>query len=1005
MKKSIVLSFAAALLLAGCGAKPQEKIAPAPAAPAAKAEPQKTVSAPGEIALPPKTDALVTFISGDVETLRGGKWEPVEIGDNLPQDAVVRVKEQAFCEIQFGGTAVIRVNEKTEISLDRVAVESGSSKVAVGLNSGTVLAKVNKLGTKDKFQVRTKGAVCGVRGTEFAVSMGSDGVTRLKVKKGAVAILPAAADVERVAKSIGIDVAAAPLVEAAAELVAAAAPVVTVDQEIAVAPQVAAKTEAVLKTVEKEVRSLAAAPAPSGDAEKEKMLEGLKEKVAAKAVSAMAKPAVLSVSSAKELSAIGTMAILPLPETAKPGEAPDQGKKEAEPRFMVVSLSAMPEDAEILLDGAVAGRGSFKRMLAEGAKLTVTVRREGYEPQEVNLEAGAKAEYKVELVAKPRDLTIKAVPSDAEILVDGAVVGKGSFKGAYKPGTEIKVALRKEGFEEKIVPVSITMDTAPVLTIELGKVSKEISVTVEPRDAQIFVGSAAVGKGAYKALRNVGDKLAVKAVRPGYEDKSASLEVSASGENALSLTLVKIRKEVRVSVEPADAKIALNGKDAGAGAVTGTYDFGDSLVFEASKEGYASGSLKFDIDASVKPQYTIRLERARMDISVSATPQDATIFLGGKPVGTGIYRAKAAFGEKLEFTVRRDGYAEKSATLEVGASAPAELRLDLDAKAVYARFRVSSAKLVGLAVSGGRILGSDVSGTVFCAGRDGKILWTAKTANSGNESTPPVVYGGKVYFSGSKELVILDEAQGTVLAKKPLETASANLFGRRPVGTDKGILFPSDQAALLLDPLSGDTLKTLKFDGTSRMTPLYLNGRIYFADQMGKVHVLDAEGGSEVASIATQALQPLTQAIQVSGGVGYFSGRKGNLVAIDLEKNAVLWQSKIQDANAAVFFDLVCAEGTVFAFSRNAIYSFDAKTGKAVPDPLKDASAPPEAIGGVLYYGTAGGDLAYLNLGTKAAGKLPLKAKLSTRPEKFADDLIVAGTETGEVIVLNPKGF
>ena len=959
MRSKALLVAAAAVLAAvffGCSASEP-----------AKPEAKKEASPPEAVPVPAKLEALVTFVSGDVESLRGGKWNPVGIGDNLSQNAVVKVREQSYCELQFGNTAVIRINENTEIGLEKVALEVEANQVDVKLEKGAVLAKVTKLAGKDKFQVRTGVAICGVRGTEFGVSTSPDGKTLLKVKEGRVAVLPSTADVEIVGRKIQTDEKTAAIVTQAVEKVIEAAPVVQKNEEILVSPETVKKTQDLLVTVQKEMTQLVT-KTPEKEEAKNKQIADLAEEVAKRVTKALEKAVALKEESKKELAVMDSMALvkLPSPPPAPQAAAQEKPKEEKKVNLLVVSIAAVPEDAEILVEGNLVGKGDLKRIFEEGTKAVFRVQREGYEPQDVTVEVlpKAKRDFKVVLVPKPKEVTIQADPADAEILVDGNAVGKGTFKGAYPVGKEIKVGVRKPGFEEKATTVKVSLDMAPILKVALGKVSKEVKVTVEPKDAKIFLGAAQIGTGSHQALYYVGDKLQFRFVRPGYQEKIAALEVKEAGDNALNLSLERLRKTVAVTVEPRDAKIALNGKEVGRGSFSGSFDYGESLVFEVSKEGFAARTLSLDVNETVKESYALRLEKERKDLSLAITPKTASVYLDGRLVGTGGYQARPAVGDVLNFVFRQEGYVEKAMTLEVAASTPGALKVELEAKAIFGRIKASTSRIVGLAVKGeDRFVGTDSSGRLFCAALNGKVQWTVQTANSPNESTPAVLAGDRAYFAGSKELVIVNVENGTVLTRKPLDSASANLFGRRPAAHEKGLLFPTNQAVLLLDSATGETLKTVRIGSDCMMSPLYLNGRIYIADQLGKVHVLNAETSQEEASLATQALQPVAQAIQVVGNTGYFSGRRGNVAAFDLAGRNLLWQAKLtEDASAAVFQDLACSASGVFAFSKNTVYGLNAVNGNQLFPALKDVTSPPLLLQDALFYGTQAGNFVMLTL-------------------------------------------
>jgi hypothetical protein len=726
-----------------------EKDAPAAAvAPAPPPPPAAAVSS-----------ALVTFVSGEVEILRNSIWGPVGIGDTLPRDSTIKVRESSYCELQFGNTAVIRISENTDVRLEQLVLGAEASQVGVKLDTGSVLAKVSKLSGKDTFQIRTGVAVCGVRGTEFGVSAARDGRTVLKVKSGKVAVLPSTADVEIIGKKVSLDEKTRAIVDDAVSKVVSQAPVVESNQEVVVSADTVKKTESLLKYVEEQIHSFLALP-PEKTEENEKKINDFAIAVSAQVSKALAKPSATTTKGKEELAPLEAMSLLtlpsPMPATAT---APKDEKKI---NLLAVSITAVPEDSDILLDGVVVGRGDLKRLLEEGARVKFRIQREGYEPKDLSIEVlpSATLEFKVELSPKPRDLTILSEPADAEILVDGNSVGKGSYKGSFVPGKEVKIGVRKAGFEDKNMDLKISFDMAPTIKIALGKVSKELRISVEPRDAAIFIGSASAGSGRYQGIHNAGDKLILRFQRNGFQEKTLSYEVKEKEDNLVEVRLERLRKTLTVKIEPEDSSVFVNGSPSGTGTYSNTFDYGTSLVIEIKKDGYLDKTLRLEVDDFLKSLYEVKLEREKRDIAVGVKPVSAAILLNGRVVGRGAYQGRHEIGESLVFSFQDDGYGEKSLKVDVSASAAAAYTVELEANPVYLRHKASSAKVVGLTAAdeGRLIVGSDSAGTIFCLARDGAVLWSVATANSPNENSEPVVAGGRVHFSGAKEYRIVDLA-------------------------------------------------------------------------------------------------------------------------------------------------------------------------------------------------------------------------------------------------------
>ena len=135
--------------------------------------------------------ASISFVSGDtqVKAGRGGEWKPLKQGQNLVAEDVVKTGAGAKVEIKLTDGSVIRVAPNSEIRMKSLIGGKQKREMNFKLQAGKVWANVSKaLGTDEKFEVETKNAVAGVRGTIFRVDSFDDESTLVRVYTGAVAV-------------------------------------------------------------------------------------------------------------------------------------------------------------------------------------------------------------------------------------------------------------------------------------------------------------------------------------------------------------------------------------------------------------------------------------------------------------------------------------------------------------------------------------------------------------------------------------------------------------------------------------------------------------------------------------------------------------------------------------------------------------------------------------------------------------------------------------------------
>jgi hypothetical protein len=133
--------------------------------------------------------AKITSFEGTVQVMKKGStdWKnarpgmPLEVGDQI------FTQGESFAEIRYVIGTVLRMDEKTKITLESSSEKTVKSKSAIG----TVWINMRKLvSTGKEFQVSTPTAVAAIRGTVFDMSYTPDSASYVAVFEGKVAVGP-----------------------------------------------------------------------------------------------------------------------------------------------------------------------------------------------------------------------------------------------------------------------------------------------------------------------------------------------------------------------------------------------------------------------------------------------------------------------------------------------------------------------------------------------------------------------------------------------------------------------------------------------------------------------------------------------------------------------------------------------------------------------------------------------------------------------------------------------
>src|SRR5208337_2868049 len=147
--------------------------------------------------------ADVTYTEGDATLkLKTGAQQDVQIGDTLNTGDTLRTGADGLAELDQKGVT-IKISHGTVFTLME-RNQAGQTSTVLSVALGSIKFRYDKL-TGSEPQIRTNGAIAGVRGTEFTVFSGADGSTLFAVDSGKVTVESEGKSVDLVANE-GVEV-------------------------------------------------------------------------------------------------------------------------------------------------------------------------------------------------------------------------------------------------------------------------------------------------------------------------------------------------------------------------------------------------------------------------------------------------------------------------------------------------------------------------------------------------------------------------------------------------------------------------------------------------------------------------------------------------------------------------------------------------------------------------------------------------------------------------------
>ena len=120
----------------------------------------------------------VSFLEGEATvTPRGGEALPLQSGASVDVGDLVETAPGGRVELTLADGSVVRLGEKSRLSVDAVSKAAAAQNwtVNLSLGLGSLWAKVTKrIAGENTFEVSTERVVAGVRGTEFLVDAGEE---------------------------------------------------------------------------------------------------------------------------------------------------------------------------------------------------------------------------------------------------------------------------------------------------------------------------------------------------------------------------------------------------------------------------------------------------------------------------------------------------------------------------------------------------------------------------------------------------------------------------------------------------------------------------------------------------------------------------------------------------------------------------------------------------------------------------------------------------------------
>jgi outer membrane protein assembly factor BamB/ferric-dicitrate binding protein FerR (iron transport regulator) len=405
---------------------------------------------------------------------------------------------------------------------------------------------------------------------------------------------------------------------------------------------------------------------------------------------------------------------------------------------------------------------------------------------------------------------------------------------------------------------------------------------------------------------------------------------------------------------------------------------------------------------------------AHVKVTIEVNPKDSELYVNDDNVGKIKYIGLYPPGTVLVIRAVREGYKTNIYKYTVSGQRSQKIEIELKSPVSWDLKEGSGPFVRKAAQSGNLIVLADRKGRLVCVSAKGKKQWSHVTRNDPNDNSMPVLVidpAGRedkgpradlIFFSGSVELVALNIKTGEVVNQIPIGSGrlSSHLFGRRVVPLNGDILFPSDDAIVMLNGSTFRETASIPVPGSSFCTPAVYGGTIVTVNELGELLRIDPETGDVKTKIQTDAYQPASLAPTIVGDVAVFADTKGTVVASDLAGGAVIWQRSLAGGEKGVFTDIETENGRLYVYTGEEFYTISLEDGKDLLGAVA-SSCLPLISEDRIYFGDNEGRLIVADaLSGKVMKSYRFGSPISAQPLLFEGSVLV-GTRDGTISMLN----
>jgi hypothetical protein len=267
---------------------------------------------------------------------------------------------------------------------------------------------------------------------------------------------------------------------------------------------------------------------------------------------------------------------------------------------------------------------------------TITVAAGG----KTSLDATLVPEKKAERTAMATDqsalLQIETVPSDAVIVIDDQPMGRSPATFELSPGRHV-VKARLNWYREAVANVELEAGVPFAKSIDLVADFGKLEVPAAQRGVAVSLddGANGVADPVLKRSPVTPGDYRLRASLPEHHDYETTLRVRAN--ETATVKVPALRSSIgglRVTSEPAGARVEIDGQERGRTPVTIERLVGGTHELRVTRDGFLALEQPVEVIEGETRPLSLKLESRFARLTVTSTPVNGAVFIDGTNVGT-----------------------------------------------------------------------------------------------------------------------------------------------------------------------------------------------------------------------------------------------------------------------------------------------------------------------------------------------------------------------------------